>query len=99
VAFGGTVDFTASIRNNARVATRLAVDYVMHHQKANGTLSGKTFKLTTLTLAPGELVLLSKGHSLRPITTRRYYPGEHAIELQVNGVTHGRTPFTLLPET
>ncbi|MEB0001694.1 DNA alkylation repair protein [Cryobacterium sp. RTC2.1] len=98
VAFGGTVDFTASIRNNARVATRLAVDYVLHHQKANGTLTGKTFKLTTMTLEPGEVVLLTKGHSLRAITTRRYYPGEHAVELQVNGVTHGRTPFILLPE-
>lgn len=98
VPFGGTVNFTASIRNNAPTATRLAVDYVVHHQKANGTLTGKTFKLTTVTLAPGEVVLLGKGHSLRAITTRRYYPGAHAVELQVNGVTHGRTPFTLLPE-
>ena len=98
VPFGGTVNFTASIRNDARVTTRLVVDYVMHHQKANGTLSGKTFKLTTLTLKPGEVVLLTKGHSLRAITTRRYYPGEHAVELQVNGVPSGKTPFTLLPE-
>jgi len=98
VAFGGTVNFTASIRNNARATTRLVVDYVVHHQKANGTLSGKTFKLTTLSLAPGEVVLLAKGHSLRAITTRRYYPGEHAIELQVNGVSSGKTTFTLLPE-
>ncbi|TFB87323.1 DNA alkylation repair protein [Cryobacterium algoricola] len=98
VPFGGTVNFTASIRNDARVTTRLVVDYVMHHQKANGTLSGKTFKLTTLTLEPGEVVLLTKGHSLRAITTRRYYPGEHAVELQVNGVPSGKTPFTLLPE-
>ncbi|MCI4656212.1 DNA alkylation repair protein [Cryobacterium zhongshanensis] len=98
VPFGGTVNFTASIRNDARVTTRLVVDYVMHHQKANGSLSGKTFKLTTLTLEPGEVVLLTKGHSLRAITTRRYYPGEHAVELQVNGVPSGKTPFTLLPE-
>jgi 3-methyladenine DNA glycosylase AlkC len=98
VPFGGTVAFTASIRNAGTTVTRLAVDYVMHHQKANGSLTGKTFKLTTLTLAPGELVLLSKAHSLRVITTRRYYPGAHAVELQVNGVTHGRTAFTLLPE-
>ena len=77
---------------------RLVVDYVVHHQKANGTLSGKTFKLTTMSLAPGEVVLLAKGHSLRAITTRRYYPGEHAIELQVNGVSSGKTTFTLLPE-
>jgi len=98
VPFGGTVNFTVSIRNNARTTTRLVVDYVVHHQKANGALSGKTFKLTTLSLEPGEVVLLAKGHSLRAITTRRYYPGEHAIELRVNGVPSGRTPFTLLPE-
>ncbi|MEE6261553.1 hypothetical protein [Plantactinospora sonchi] len=34
---------------------------------------------------------------LRRTDTRRYHPGAHAIELQVNGVGSGRTEFTLLP--
>ena len=98
LAFGGTIGFTVDIRNTGAEATRLAVDYVMHHQKANGSLTGKTFKLTTVTLAPGETVQLSRSHSFRAITTRRYHPGVHALEVQVNGVASGLAQFILLPD-
>ncbi|MCU1446357.1 DNA alkylation repair protein [Cryobacterium sp.] len=98
VVFGGTIGFTIGIRNAGTEPTRLAVDYVMHHQKANGSLTGKTFKLATVTLAPGEDVQLTRSHSFRAITTRRYHPGAHALEVQVNGVVSGRAEFTLLAE-
>jgi 3-methyladenine DNA glycosylase AlkC len=97
IQFGGTVSFSASIRNGGSESARLAVDYVMHHQKANGTLTTKTFKLTTATLAPGETLAIARDHSFRTITTRKYYAGEHAIGLQVNGVNLGEVAFTVLP--
>ncbi|POH63585.1 MULTISPECIES: DNA alkylation repair protein [Cryobacterium] len=97
VDFGGTIGFTVSIRNAGDAPARLAVDYVMHHRKANGSLTGKTFKLTTVTLAAGETVQLARSHSFRAITTRRYHPGVHALEVQVNGAAWGRVEFTLLP--
>ena len=43
------------------------------------------FKLTTRALAPGSTTTITRTHSFRPITTRRYYPGEHVLEIQVNG--------------
>jgi 3-methyladenine DNA glycosylase AlkC len=98
LVFGGTIGFTVDIRNTGAEPARLAVDYVMHHQKANGSLAGKTFKLTTVTLAPGETVQLTRSHSFRAITTRRYHPGVHALVVQVNGVASGRAEFVLLPE-
>lgn len=99
VPFDGSVRFTASIRNTGAEAARLAVDYIVHHSKANGTQTAKTFKLTTATLEPGQSLTLERGHSFRPITTRRYYPGPHAITLQVNGVPSQRAEFELLPST
>ncbi|MBP3043921.1 hypothetical protein KKR91_04775 [Arthrobacter jiangjiafuii] len=69
----------------------------MHHRKANGTQTGKTFKLTTATLGPGETLDVAREHSFRPITTRRYRPGPHAVTLQVNGVPSARAAFDLLP--
>jgi hypothetical protein len=39
--------------------------------------------------------VISRDHSFPPITTRRYYPGAHAIELQLNGVISGRGEFLL----
>ena len=32
-------------------------------------------------------------------TTRRHYPGEHVLELQVNGTRHGRARFTVTGTT
>lgn len=84
-----------AVRNDGDDAVRLAVDYVVHHRKANGSLSPKVFKLTTRTLAAGESVTVSRRHSFRPISTRVYHAGEHALELQVNGRTFGRTSFRL----
>ena len=97
VPFEGTVRFTATIRNTGTEPARLAIDYIVHHRKANGTQTGKTFKLTTATLAPGEELAVGRAHSFRPITTRRYHPGPHAVTLQVNGVPTARAVFELLP--
>ncbi|SER25336.1 DNA alkylation repair protein [Lentzea albida] len=96
VTIGEALSFTGSVRNLDREPARLVIDYVVHHRKANGTLTGKTFKLTTRTVEPGETYELSREHSFRVITTRRYHPGEHAVELQVNGVRSGRAEFVLV---
>ena len=97
VPFGGTARFRISITNTGPVPARLAIDYLVHHSKANGLQTSKTFKLATVTLAAGERFDRIREHSFRAITTRRYYPGAHAIELQVNGVVSGRADFELLP--
>ncbi|WP_241996049.1 DNA alkylation repair protein [Kribbella sp. VKM Ac-2568] len=95
VSVGEILEFEFTAHNEGEVEMRLAIDYVVHHVKANGTLAPKVFKLTTRTLAPGESVTLGKRHSFKPISTRKYYPGEHALELQINGRGYGRSTFTL----
>lgn len=97
VHVGGSVAFTAAIRNSGAEPARLVIDYVVHHRKANGTQTPKVFKITTTTLPPGEQLVITRRHSFKVITTRRYHPGEHAIELQVNGVPSGRATFELIP--
>ncbi|WP_460655715.1 DNA alkylation repair protein [Kribbella endophytica] len=98
VTVGESLEFTFDARNEGPDEVRLAIDYVVHHVKANGTLTPKVFKLTTRTLAPGESIGLAKRHSFKPISTRRYYAGEHALELQINGHPFGRATFTLTTE-
>ncbi|GAA2334847.1 DNA alkylation repair protein [Streptomyces kunmingensis] len=95
VPMGDSVRFTASIRNAGVHQARLSIDYVVHHRKADGSQTGKTFKLTTRTLAPDEQIQVTREHSFRPITTRRYYPGRHAISLRINGVDTDRADFEL----
>lgn len=99
VRVGDELPFEFTLTNEGNAAVRLAVDYVVHHRKANGTLTPKVFKLTTRTLAASESVTINRRHSFRLITTRVYHPGEHAVELQVNGRTFGRTSFILRPQS
>ncbi|HEX7825360.1 MAG TPA: DNA alkylation repair protein [Mycobacterium sp.] len=95
IEFGGAITFTGDVTNRGDRPAVLAIDYVIHHRKANGSTSPKMFKLTTKTLAPQEHIALSRRHAIKPITTRRYYPGVHGIELQVNGQRFGYTEFVL----
>jgi len=95
VELGGGLGFEFSVANHGAEPARLAIDYVIHHRKANGTLAPKVFKLTTRTLLPGAAATIERTHSFRPISTRRYYPGEHALEIQVNGAKLGRHEFLL----
>ncbi|TWD75082.1 3-methyladenine DNA glycosylase AlkC [Kribbella amoyensis] len=98
VVVGETLAFSFDARNDGPDEVRLAIDYVVHHVKANGTLAPKVFKLTTRTLGPGESTSIAKRHSFKPISTRRYHAGEHALELQINGRPFGRAVFTLALE-
>lgn len=95
IEIGESLAFEATLINNSETPVKVAVDYVIHFRKANQTQAPKVFKLTTRTLAPGERLTLIRSHSLRPITTRRYHAGTHAVEIQVNGRRHGKVPFEL----
>lgn len=95
VAMPGELAFDFEIANTGSGDARLAVDYVVHYLKANGTQSAKVFKIAALTLAAGESRPLSKRHSFRPMTTRVHHAGLHALELQINGVRYGHTEFEL----
>jgi 3-methyladenine DNA glycosylase AlkC len=93
--WGGTLGFHVVLRNPGPDSVRLAVDYVVHHRRADGTRTPKVFKLVTRSLAAGEEVVVHREHSFRAITTRRYHPGTHAIAVQVNGTTTEPVTFEL----
>ena len=73
----------------------MIIDFVIHHRKANGTTSPKTFKWKNMTLAAGQKIKLSKRHGIKPITTRAYYAGAHGLEIQINGESFGQAEFEL----
>jgi len=95
VKMGGDIHFSFEIKSQSTQTQRLVIDYIIHHLKANGKLAPKVFKLTKRTLEAGESVRISKKHSLRPISTRKYYPGTHHLEIQVNGTLFGKVSFEL----
>lgn len=95
VPMGGKVTLSFDIESAHDQPQKLMIDYAVYSVRANGTLTPKVWKLTRKTLQPGETLQISKAHSFAPVTTRRYYPGEHAIEPQINGKRFGRVRFVL----
>jgi 3-methyladenine DNA glycosylase AlkC len=65
---------------------KLIIDYSLGFQKANGKMVDKVFKLKTVEMEDGDKARLSKKHSLKPITTMKYYSGVHALKIQINGI-------------
>ncbi len=95
VCLGDTVTLTTELANNHARAQTVLVDYVVHLVRKGGKTSKKVFKWKKLELAAGERVILTKAHSMRETTVRRLYPGEHTVELQLNGHRVGRGKFQL----
>ena len=85
VTIGQHITLECHIHNPTATAQTLLVDYLVHHQKANGSTSSKVFKWKSLTLQPGAATSITKQHSFKPVTTRKYYPGEHRFDIQING--------------
>lgn len=96
VIFGDKLQFTFSIRSDSEKIQALIVDYIIHHQKANGKTTPKVFKWRTVNLSPKETLTQSKNHNIKKITTRVYYAGAHAVEIMVNGVSMGKANFQLV---
>jgi 3-methyladenine DNA glycosylase AlkC len=96
VIFGTALQFNISIASNAKHEQALMIDYVIHHQKANGKTSPKVFKWRIKTLVANGTLKLTKKHMMKKITTRKYYQGLHTLEIMVNGVSIGKADFELL---
>jgi 3-methyladenine DNA glycosylase AlkC len=91
ITMGDKVTLSFDVESRADEPLNLMVDYVVYHMRANGKLSPKVFKLTKKVIEPGKMLHIEREHSFAPVTTRRYYPGEQAI----NGQLFGRVGFEL----
>jgi len=94
--FGESLNIHLQITSALKNKQELLVDYRVHHQKANGKTSAKVFKWRTKTLLAGEIFSTSKKHCIKKISTRRYYPGQHRIEILINGQPVAQAKFNLL---
>ncbi len=95
ITLGEFLEFKITLRSTSAKPQKILIDYVVHHRKANGTQAPKVFKWTQMILQPNETIELSRRHAMRPITTRKYYSGKHALSLRINGQDFGRSHFDL----
>lgn len=95
ITMGSVGKLSFTVESTADRPQALMIDYVLHLVRARGKTGTKVFKLAQKTIQPGESLQLEKTVSFEPITTRRYYPGVHAIEPQINGQTFDKVTFQL----
>jgi 3-methyladenine DNA glycosylase AlkC len=95
-SIGESVTFTVELANEGSTTKQLLVELRVQFVKANGRPSPKVFALKELGLQPRGAARLTKTISLAQHTTRTHYPGQHGVEVVVNGRTSGAGVFDVV---
>lgn len=85
VKIGGTVALKVKITSEAPRRQRLVVDLAVFFVKASGEARAKVFKLRNVELEPEQSIEIAKTLSFRQHTTRKHYPGDHRLQVLLNG--------------
>ncbi|NQU48767.1 MAG: DNA alkylation repair protein [Planctomycetes bacterium] len=96
INIGEEVTITAEFELQQSTEAPVVVDYALHLVRANGSRSLKVFKWKNTTLSPKESTPFKKRHSFKPVTTRKYYPGIHQLDVQLNGRVLASVEFDLV---
>jgi len=95
VNFGESLEFRFQLKNMHKSTSLVRIEYGIGLLKKNGSHSIKVFKISERSLAPKESISIVRAHPFKPISTRRYYAGEHFISVIINGKTSKSHTFTL----
>lgn len=94
VSLGEKLNFEFEIESQQSLG-KLRLEFVIDFRKANGRNAPKIFKISEGEYH-GNSKRVAKCFSFKPITTRKYYPGEHFISLVINGNRVTTKPFELV---
>ena len=92
---GESVTVRCQLHNPSKQEARALADWRVHYVKANGTLSPKVFKGTTVQVDAHGTGVIGKTLSLRQLSTRTHHPGRHTVEIALNGQVHTLGHFDL----
>lgn len=95
LSIGGKIRLEIEVANPSSEPAAALVDIRVHFVKANGSTSPKVFKGGELHLEPEERATVRKTISVAQHSTRTHYPGEHRIEVLLNGGAHDGGSFEL----
>ena len=95
LCLGQTLQLTVTLTSTADHTQHVVVDYAIHYVKQSGETRRKVFKLRTLALPSRAELSLRKNQTVTDFTTRIHYPGQHRVELLVNGQVMAEGHFDL----
>lgn len=96
VRVGNSLVFRFDLSNNAAESMKLRLEYGIYYQKANGTLSRKVHKISEKEYAANTSKQVTRKHSFKVVTTRKFHPGRHQVAVIVNGHEFEKHDFELV---
>jgi len=93
---GESLQLDFDIISKKSTPQKLVIDFAVHYLKKSGQLSPKVFKLKEIILQPAQTLHISKTHRFQDFTTRKHYPGNHIIEMLINGKSVHKIFFELI---
>lgn len=91
---GEVLRFSFTLVNNSGNTQTVRIEYRIHYIKSSGKTSPKIFQISECKFPSGEHAI-SKKQSFIDYTTRTHFPGEHRIEIVINGDTKAEIKFAL----
>jgi len=85
VQIGESLVFSFSITNTSSTPQTIRLEYAVYYKRQNGQLSKKVFKISEKVYQVHETSNIQRRQSFKPITTRRFYSGQHQLSIIING--------------
>ncbi len=95
---GESLKFDFRLLNNNNKNIKIRLEYGLYYQKANGTLSKKTYKISEKEYPANSITQLHRKQSFRVITTRKFHRGLHQVSIIINGKEFEKRNFELVGE-
>ena len=96
VDWGGKVSFSADLTSNQALG-KLRLEFAIDFMKSNGKTARKVFKISESDIQDKHKHI-QKTFSFKPISTRKYYAGQHQLSLIINGQNVAQQHFILHTE-
>jgi len=95
VTIGRKLHFSFLLTTSQKKLGQLRIEYGIDFMKRNGKQLRKIFKISEADY-PGQNKIISRHHSFKKISTRKYYTGNHGLTVVINGQDMASTTFNLL---
>jgi hypothetical protein len=96
LSLGDRLTLSVEMQSQSAESQQLVVDYRVHYVKKSGSTSPKVFKMKGLTLEPQAEISFKRLQLIKDFSTRTHNPGQHLVELLVNGKCLARSSFEIV---
>ena len=94
IKMGEAIDFEFTLHTKKKKLGLLRIEYIVEFVRKNNKTGKKVFKISEGKYAETERNITKK-HSFKSISTRKYYAGKHSVSIVVNGMVLSKREFVI----